>query len=156
MNILKNRKKQYYEDNKDTIHPKNKEYRDTHKAEMKEYKKKHYEINKDKIQVKNKEYYNNNKDLVNTVNKIYRDNHKAELSEYFKQYRENHKAKKSEYFKQYCENHKELIKERCLKLITCECGRQITHQCKFRHLKSKIHQQLMNELSLNSSETSTD
>ena len=88
-----------------------------------------------------KEYYNNNKNLINAKNQIYRDNHKAESIEYFKQYRKDNKA---------------LIKERESKTMICECGRQITCCSKSKHIKTQIHQQLMNELSLNSSETLSD
>ena len=138
---LVEQRKQHYVENKNVIDKKNKEWRDTHIEEMKEYKKKHYDTNKDKLKLIHKEYYNNNKDLVNAKNQIYRDNHKAESAEYFKQYRKDNKA---------------LIKERESKTMICECGRQITCCAKSKHIKTKIHQQLMNELSLNSSETLSD
>ncbi len=79
--------------------------------------------------------------MVNARNQIYRDNHKAESAEYFKQYRKDNKA---------------LIKERESKTMICECGRQITCCSKSRHSKSTIHQKLMNELSLTSSEPLSD
>ena len=104
-------------------------------------KKEYYDNNKVKLLLQRKEYYNNNKDLFIDRNNIYRDEHKAEASEYMKQYREDNK---------------EIIKERRPKIIICECGRQISHWSNANHMKSKIHQQLMNELSLNSSATFSD
>jgi hypothetical protein len=134
-------KKQYYETNKDVISITNKEYRDTHKEKRNAQTKEHYDTNKDKILLHRKEYYNNNKDLFVERNKIYRDNHKGESSEYLKIYREKNK---------------ELIKSQRSKTMTCECGRQIACCYKNKHIMSDIHQQLMNELSLNSSETLND
>jgi group I intron endonuclease len=97
-----------------------------HREKIKEYIKQ-YQINhKDVIQLQQKEFYNKNKAEIHDKSKIYR------------------------------ENNKYMINAQRSKLEICECGRQITHSSKFKHIKSKIHQQLMNELILNSSETSTD
>ena len=74
------------------------------------------------------------------------------IKTYKKQYDENHKTESIQYRK----DNKALIKEQRSKLIICECGRQVTHQSKFRHIKTQIHQQLMNELSLSSSSTLND
>jgi len=54
---LKEKKKEWREDNKDKI----KEYRENNKDKIKEQKKEYYEDNKDKL----KEYYENNKDIIN-------------------------------------------------------------------------------------------
>lgn len=68
----------------------NKQYRDTHKEQMKEYKKQYYENNKEEIIEKSKQKYKE---------------HREEKRQYSKQYYENNKEKR----KQYYENNRERI-----------------------------------------------
>lgn len=83
------RNKQYYEENKEEIAERrkeyNKQYYEEHKEEHAEYMKKY--------------------------GKEYRIEHKEEIAEYKKQYYEEHKEEKAEYQKQYYEEHKEEIAE---------------------------------------------
>ena len=77
----RNKRKEYYKNNKDKI-----------KEQWKEY----YENNKDKIKEQNKEYF-----------KEYREKNKDKKKEYNKEYYKNNK----EYFKEYLENNKDKLKE---------------------------------------------
>lgn len=88
-----------------------------------------------------KQYYVENKTVIDQKGKTYRDTHIDEMKEY----------KKKHY-----EINKELIKEKHKQIVICECGRQTTYQCRVKHMKTQIHQQLMNELSLSSTPTLSD
>ncbi len=71
------RKKAYYEENKDKIAEKMKAYYEKNKNKIAERKKAYYEENKDKIAEKMKAYYEKNKDKIWTIAKEL----KQELSE---------------------------------------------------------------------------
>jgi hypothetical protein len=60
-----------------------------------------------------------------------------------KEYRDMNKEKINEYSKLYRVSNKEQIKEKRSKLSVCKCGREINHDHKSIHLKSKIHNDLM-------------
>ena len=99
-----------------------------------------------------KEYYQE----FNSKFVKYREEHKDEMKEKKREYRITHKEQIKEYDKKRNEENRELIKQRLTKLVICECGKQITYHSKFKHIKTKIQQQLMNELSLSSSPTLSD
>ena len=101
-------KKEYYEDNKDQIKEKNKEY-------QKEY----YESNKDQIKEKKKEYRDANKDQI-----------KEQKKEYYEQNKEYYKEKKKEYY----EANKDQIKEK----VKCDiCCKELRKSSLLRHKKSQ-------------------
>ena len=77
--------------------------------------------------------------------------------ERIKLYREKNKEKSAEYWKEYYEKNKEKIclqqqeyyeknKEYKSKKFVCECGGKYTQCHKSRHLKTKKHQNYLNEL----------
>jgi len=72
--------------------------------------------NEDKMKENNKNYYKNNKEEINQKNKNYKDNNKDKIN--------NDKKKK----------------------INCECGCKITKNNLSRHLKSKKHQNYINNI----------
>ena len=109
----------------------NKEYREDNKEHLKEYYKQYREDNKEYIKEQKKEY---------------REDNKERIKEHHKEYRENNKEKIKEHHKEYRENNKEKIKERNSIEFVCECGRTIKLNDKARHQRSKIHNDLMNEL----------
>lgn len=53
---LKNRRKEYYQENKDVFSYKSKEYRKTHKEEIREMNRKYYQLHKEEIKRKVYEY----------------------------------------------------------------------------------------------------
>ena len=93
-----------------------------------------------------KEYREDNKDKA----KAYREEHKEKILEQGKEHYQNNKERIKENQKEYYENNKEKkyqkVKERNSIEFVCECGRTITQGCKAKHLKSKIHNDLMKEL----------
>jgi hypothetical protein len=74
--------------------------------------------------------------------KFYLDN-KEKISEDGKEYREEKKVYISQRNKSNRVLNKEQIKERRTKLFVCECGREINHGHKLRHLRTQIHKELM-------------
>jgi len=99
--------KEYYETNKERITEKTKEWRETHKEELKEY----YENNKEKISQQRKEWRETHKEELKEKNKEWRETHKEQISERHKKYREKNKEQILEDKKQYYEENKEQILE---------------------------------------------
>jgi len=98
--------------------------------------------NKEQLLKKEGEYIRNN----NCVNKVVPGRTNKESS---KNYYENNKEHVKEHHKEYRENNKEKIKERNSIEFVCECGRTITHGCKAKHLKTKIHNKLKSNVIIN-------
>ena len=83
--------------------------------------------------------------------------HREKITEYSKQYQtefyNNNKSEINVKNKIYREDNKDMIYTQRSKLIICECGREIARHCKSGHIKTQIHKQLMDEISLSSSST---
>jgi len=94
----------------------------------------------------NKEWQQDNKEHI----KMYVENNKEHIKQRHKEWYENNIEKIKEQSKDYYKNNKEKKnqknKERNSKEFVCECGVTITQGCKARHLKTKIHNDLMEEL----------
>lgn len=60
----KEKSKDYYENNKETILEKQKQYREDNREQIKEHKKQYREDNKEKIKENDKKYYEKNKDKI--------------------------------------------------------------------------------------------
>jgi hypothetical protein len=101
------------------------------------------EINRDKMMAKKKEWVLCNKEEISVKNKLNYLVNKvkidAQRNEYCKMNRDKVLAQK----KKYCEIHKEQIKEKRMEKIICECGREINFAHILRHLKTKVHNDLM-------------
>ena len=93
------RRKKWYQDNKDKI-----------KERTKQYHKQYYQDNIKELKVKFKQYYQDNiKELKVKFKQYYQDNIK-ELKVKFKQYRQDNKEKCKEYAKQYYQDNKKEIR----------------------------------------------
>ena len=110
----KERKKLYYETNKEYIALKCKQYRDE---------------SKESIAVRGKEYYKNNAEMIKAKAKEYREEHKEEIKETRKM---------------YYQKNKEQINQQVNVKVNCECGGHYILKVKARHLKSKKHQNYIN------------
>ena len=95
--------------------------------------------NKEQLLKKEGEYIRNN----NCVNKCVAG---RTHNESVKNYYENNKEKILDYHKVYRTENKEEIKIKKSIKITCDCGRTINKDLISKHLKSKIHYDLMEEL----------
>ena len=72
-------------------------------------------------------------------------NHKHNTEQRKENYNKN-KKKIAEKKKKYDETHKEEIKEYWSKIITCECGCEITQKSLTRHKKTAKHIKLMENI----------
>ena len=85
-----------------------------------------------------KEYYENNKDKI----KEYYENNKDKIKEFQKEWYETNKDKKKEYYEI---NKNKIIEYKGVKKV-CECGCSIRGGEMARHMKTKKHIKLMQQL----------
>lgn len=78
------KKKQYYQDNKDKLAEYKEQYYQEHKEQIAEYNKQHYQENKEKW----KQYCQEHKEGITEYQKQYRQENKDKFAEYHKQYRQ--------------------------------------------------------------------
>jgi hypothetical protein len=100
-----------YENNKDKIAERMKEYRESNKDKIAKQKKEFYENNKEKTIEKAKDYYEKNKEKIAEKGKEYRESNKDKIAERQKEYYEKNKEKALEKAKDYYEKNKEKIVE---------------------------------------------
>lgn len=137
-------KKDKYQENKERICEKVKQYRMSNKEKVAATDKKYYEANKDKINQYKKEWYNRTREIRSQKTKEYYQQNKEAIIQYQKQYNERNKEKVSERKKQYRENNKDNIKKQRQTMFQCECGSNIMHQCKPQHFRTQKHIQYIN------------
>jgi hypothetical protein len=121
----------WYEEKKDYILQKSKDFYQENKEEKIQYQKLYSQQNKEKIYENKKIYAEQNKEKIAEQKKIYRENHKEEASKASKEWREANKDK---------------IKEQRSLIVICDCGQQITLANKIRHLQSKNHIDYQNKI----------
>ena len=114
--IVGRTKKEYHQDNKETIAEKQKIY---------------YQTNKEILVEKQKIYHDNNKDTIYEKQKIYRDNI------------DDNRIKDTK--KIYYDNNKERISEKTKPKFTCDCNSVVRISDKIRHEKTKKHQLFINQ-----------
>jgi hypothetical protein len=126
---VKEKRKEYYNTNKEKIKKQAKQYQEANKEKIKEYGKEYYNANNERykeLRVKNKDkrkqYLEANKEKLREKKRQYDQANKKKAKEYYqtnkdrirvvsKKYREANKEKISEYSKEYREDNKEKIKE---------------------------------------------
>ena len=100
-------KKERYEDTKELVKLKSKEYRDNHKQTLAEKAKEYREINKEKIKEYKKQHRENNKEYIKDYLKNWRENNKEYIKEKNKEWVEKNKERKKELHKMWYEKNKE-------------------------------------------------
>jgi len=90
------------------------------------------------VYIRNNECINNN--IPNRTKKEWLEDHKEEKSEYDKEWYENNKEYMQEWKKKWYENNKKRLKEK----ITCDCGCIFIRNNKTQHIRSKKHQNFIN------------
>lgn len=112
----KEKKKEYYQKNKEKILENNKKRAEENKEKTKEYLEQYRKNNKEKISQGKKEYHQNNKETIQKKKKIYRKNNKEHIKEHNKEYYKNNKKQITEGKNKYHKNKKEtdlLFKLKC-------------------------------------------
>ena len=99
------RRRQYFENNKESY----KEYREKNKEMYKDLRKKYYEKNKSQLLEQQKESYINNKEKFKEKHKAYYEKNKEEVKLKSKLFRENNQDKIKEYRKEYHKKNKEVL-----------------------------------------------
>lgn len=84
--LILEKKKAYYEQNKEYFAKKSKDYNEQNKDKITEYTKEYYEQNKDQIKKKVKEYRKQNKQKYVEYGKVYREQNKEQIAQKKKEY----------------------------------------------------------------------
>ena len=100
------KRRAYYEANKDSIAEKQRAYREANKDSIAEYQRAYYEANKDSIAERRRAYREANKDSIAEKQRAYREANKDSIAEYQRAYREANKDSIAE--KQQWIRHKRL------------------------------------------------
>jgi hypothetical protein len=93
-----------------------------------------------------REYYQDNKEYFSELCKKYYEEHKEHLDKYRKEWREDNKETEREKKKVYREQNAEIIKAHKNLRCDCDCGTSYTQANKGQHIRSKKHQQFINNL----------
>ena len=89
----------------------NKEYKEKHEQEIKDYQDKYKEEHREEKLRRDRKYYKNNKEIISKKNKVRYENNKEKYSEIGKTYYKEHREERLEYRKQYYQEHKEEIRK---------------------------------------------
>jgi hypothetical protein len=129
--------------NKEIISLKSKKYCKDNKNKIAIRCKEWYQNNKEEIAITTKEKYELNKEKDNAKCKEYRENNKQKIAMKSKEYRNGNKEQLAKKHQEWYEKNKEQVKEKNSKIILCDCGKEINYAHKSRHLKTKVHNDLM-------------
>ena len=123
-------------------------WQEQNKETMKEKKHEYYLNNKEYFQEQGKSYRETNKEQIKERDHHYQDN-RDKILRRIKDYNEANKERITEYHNNYYQNNKEKWKqsnEKQRQQITCECGCSLRKKAKSKHLKSKQHQNYINQM----------
>ena len=109
---------------------------DEKKQQKKEIKKKYYEKNKEKFKEFYIDYY---EEFINNYKNYYKENKDDKL-----EYQKNYNEKNKDEIKDYQKNYRQCNNDTSKKKINCECGGKYTHANISIHLKTKKHQNYLN------------
>ena len=109
----------------------------------KEKRKEWRENNKESISQYYKEYRETNKESINQYNKKYRENNKEHKKKYDKEYRENNKDTITQQKKEYREKNRQIINKKATEKVQCECGTTVSRSYLSKHCKTNKHKNLL-------------
>ena len=153
-NKRKEKRKEFYNKNKDEILEKHKEYYEENKLKINEKRKEVYKENKEKHKEKHKEYRIKNKEILKEKSKEYYKENKEKINEKHKEFYNKNKEKFEKYkiinkerIKKYNKDYriinKEILKEKYKEIlkekIECICGSIINKNKLKRHQLTKKH-----------------
>lgn len=99
--------KKHYDEHREEILSRQREYRVRNPERRKEYEKEYRDQNSEKIQQYAKNYYTTNASRLSEYQRNYRAQHKSYFYDYQKQYRTTHAAKIAEYQREYRQKRKQ-------------------------------------------------
>ena len=107
----KETKKEYIEDNRESIEECRRAYYEEHKDELFHYHHQYRIDNCDALREKRSKFYNDNKEQIINFNKVYQENNKERIEEYQQQYRQDNNDALKTYNKEYYQENKEELDE---------------------------------------------
>lgn len=140
-------RKEYYQDNKDEISEKGKQFYIQNTDAVLKNRKEYYDSNKEKVKERVQKYTVENKEKIQERLKEYRKNNSDRINEKDRVRYQLGKEHAIERQKQYYQNNKERIRNKRKEKMICECGSEIVKTVKKRHDQSQKHQAYL--LSLN-------
>ena len=141
---IKEERKKYDQENKERLSEYRKDWYKENKEEQKQKRKEYKENNREKILQQKREHHHRNKEKISEQKKQYYQDRKEYFLEKAKKYQEENREECKEKSKAHYEKNKERISEQRKVKILCHCGMTYTHCNKARHLKSKTHQNYLN------------
>jgi hypothetical protein len=112
------------------------EYREANRDKILKQKAEWREANKDKIKEQRADYYQDNKEKLKEQHAEYREANKDKI----KEQRADHYQVNKDKLKEQQADRYQANKDKLNKKFNCPCGGKYTHQCKAKHIKTKIHQ----------------
>jgi len=108
-----------------------------------------YQDNKESVIQRTRKYYQEHKEEIAQKKAEYRQEHKEEIAEYHKKYNIDNNTKLNKYRRNYYEKNKDILLEKQAKhnkeKVTCECGSSVSRHCLTRHKTSHKHKKIMEE-----------
>ena len=108
---------------------------------------------KEELQAREGHYIKNtecvNKNIMGRTDQEYYQDNREKILKQVKEYSEANKERKTKYHNSYYQNNKDKwdkLKEQQKQQITCECGCVLQKKAKSKHLKSKQHQNYINQM----------
>ena len=117
----RDKKHEYYENNRDDILKKQKEYRENHRDKISKYNKKYYENHRDERLKYSKEYYKNNVEHYKKYNREYYKTHRDEIHKNVIKWQKNNPDKVCKYKRKWYKNNPEYSHNYNKKLISELC-----------------------------------
>ena len=102
----------YYQNNKDIIKQKAKEYRKDNAETIKQQRQNNYELNKEHIKQVRREWRERNKDKVNEQRRQYREKNKDKIKQQKQLSYQKHKEKINQQHREYYKEHKEIMNQK--------------------------------------------
>ena len=131
-----------------TVKERQQVWQEQNKEQIKEKKHNYYLENKEYFQKQGKVYRENHKEHIKQRDHSYYHNNKEKILKRVKEYSEANKEQIVKYHSSYYQNNKEKwdkLKQQQKQHITCECGCILQKKALSKHFKSKQHQNYVNQ-----------
>ena len=122
-----------------------KEYRETHRDELREKHKVYERMHRDEIRKREKEYREKHSEEKSQYNKSYHETHRDELNKNSRIYYASHREEISKQSKVYREDNIDKIHARNNQKFNCECGGTFTCVNKLKHQRTAKHQHFIKQ-----------
>ena len=132
-----------------TVKERQQVWQEQNREHIKEKKHDYYLNNKEYFQEQGKVYRENNKEHIKERDHLYYQDNREKILKQVKEYAEANKDKVKTYHSSYYQNNKDKWdkqKEQQKQLIICDCGCTLQKKAVYKHLKSLRHQNYLNQM----------